>query len=274
MPKLFGEFLVDQQVISEEQLAIALVNQVKLMPATVEVIFQRKLLPNHKIIEILKCQQTTGRDFRSAAKFLGIWTKDLEISVTTLLEQARTPLGEVLVQLGFVTPMILTQSLDRYIVNSSSIDPDIYDSLITQFLKEARDQLEPQIRNTLTTLSQGNIKENLQDTSQKMRPLFENLIATLKRISVISSPMRADPIHFLIRELNISLTHLYQKSGQVDQDILNKFLNSCLKVITLLSPSMLRQGNDLSSHQEFQNALSEFNIQNQMILSDVNKTVA
>jgi hypothetical protein len=266
MPKLFGEFLVDQQLVTEEQLASALVHQIKLMPSTVEVIFQHKLLPSHKIIEILKCQQTTGRDFRSSAKFLGFWSKDLETTVQSLLEKARTPLGEVLVSLGLVTPMTLTQSLDQYIVNSSSIDPNIHNSLISQFFKEIREVLEPQINLLLTGLEQSE-KPDLQFSIGKINE-------SIKRITVVSSPIRTASIQQLIRELNQTFATLGPQIEKVDPACLIEFFRSCLKVFNQLTPQMLALDHDQPASIHFNESMSEFNHQNQALLSGINPSVA
>ncbi len=266
MPKLFGEFLIDQQLVTEEQLTCALVHQIKLMPSTVEVIFQHKLLPNHKIIEILKCQQTTGRDFRSSAKFLGFWSNDLETTVQTLLEKARTPLGEVLVSLGFVTPLTLTQSLDQYIVNSSAIDSDIYNSLISQFIKEIREVLEPQINGVLTSLG--------QTSTSDLQMAIGRINESIKRISVVSSPIRTGSIQLLVRELNQTFASLAPQIEKIDPTNLTVFFKSCLKVLSQINPDILSQDQDFSVPIHFNESLAEFNFQNQGILSGINRTVA
>lgn len=266
MPKLFGEFLVDQQLLTEEQLARALVHQIRLMPSTVEVIFQHELLPSHKIIEILKCQQTTGRDFRSSAKFLGFWSKDLETTVQSLLEKARTPLGEVLVSLGLVTPITLTQSLDQYIVNSSSIDPDIHNSLISQFFKEIREVLEPKINLLLTGLEQSSTLD--------LRNSMDEINESIKRMTVVSSPIRTRSIQLLVGELNQTFATLSPHIEKVDPASLINFFRSCLNIFNQLTPQALALDHAGPASTHFNESLGEFNHQNQALLSGINPIVA
>jgi len=115
MNKFFGQFLVDSQQITSDQLLHALVHQLKSAPSTAEALFEHDLLAKADQLKILAHQQIHGLDYRSSAQELGLWNVALADQVSSIIQQARRPLGEVLVSLGYLNSDVLTKTLDSYV---------------------------------------------------------------------------------------------------------------------------------------------------------------
>lgn len=125
MAKLFGEFLIENKLATPEQVLSAVITQLRSQQSTAEVIFDNNLLPTSDQLRILAQQQHAGVDYRTSATTLEIWSPQLAAKVSDLVYRRRRPLGEVLVELGFLTLDTLTQALDKYIesiaANSSPV---------------------------------------------------------------------------------------------------------------------------------------------------------
>ena len=120
MPKLFGNFLVEIQQINAEQLLCALVHQLKSAPSTAEVLFEHDLMAKGDQLKILAHQQVNGLDYRTSAKELGLWNPTLAAQVSSVIQNSRRPLGEVLISLGYLKVQDLTKALDVYVEACSS----------------------------------------------------------------------------------------------------------------------------------------------------------
>jgi hypothetical protein len=122
MAKLFGEFLVEKNLATTEQVLEAVITQLRSVSSTAEVIFDQDLLLPADQLLILAHQQTAGTDYRTSAATLGFWTTELSTKVAELVQTKRRPLGEVLVDLGFLSPESLAQALDSYIEALAKLD--------------------------------------------------------------------------------------------------------------------------------------------------------
>lgn len=263
MAKLFGEFLVDHHIISEEQLAEALVAQVSMVPSTVEVIYKNKLLPDRKIIEILKCNQTTGRDFRSAARFLGIWSKDLEIAINRYLEESRKPLGEVLVELNILSQTSISQALDQYVLNSNYMDRDAYESIVLQFGREIIEELTPFCRHLM---------REIQRNTESSDTLI-HINNSIRKATIIASPIRNDQIQLFLRDLNLTFNHITNNFKKIDSTSITNYLQACIHMFQSIPPMLAIRSQDVARNQ-FMESLKEVQVAQSKINPVHEKTVA
>jgi hypothetical protein len=119
MTKFFGQYLIEKELIREEQLLDALMFQLKSTSSTAEVIYAGKLLSVPDQLKILSHQQMTGSDYRSSAVALNLWPESLRESVGREIQLGRKPLGECLISLGYVKPESLNALFDGYIESLS-----------------------------------------------------------------------------------------------------------------------------------------------------------
>jgi hypothetical protein len=133
MAKLFGEFLVEKNLATTEQVLNAVITQLRSVSSTAEVIFDYDLLSASDQLCILANQQYAGTDFRTSAASLGLWSSELAAKVAELVQAKRRPLGEVLVEMGYLSMESLSRALELYIENLASISRDKTNELSTSF---------------------------------------------------------------------------------------------------------------------------------------------
>lgn len=121
--KSFGQFLVDQKLISEEVLLECLLEQIATIPATCQLIKEKKLLTNQQILAALEAQSTRGLGFKEACKGLGVWTDALEAQIKKEILAIRPPLGNILLKRGQISLPSLTKALDEFLSNDQNLSP-------------------------------------------------------------------------------------------------------------------------------------------------------
>ena len=123
MAKLFGEFLIENTLVSTAQAIHAVITQSRSVPSTADVLYDHALLPANEQHRILVHQQYVGSDFRSRATSLGLWPRELAPKVSELVQVKRRPLGAVLVELGYLSMSTLTQALESFVENPTRSHP-------------------------------------------------------------------------------------------------------------------------------------------------------
>lgn len=114
--KLFGEFLVDQGLVSEEDVVGALMEQISSVPCIAELTFSLKLIAPKDIFKILKYQVEHQAEFRQACIEMKLWNDNIQSQIDEKLKQVRMPIGQVLLKQGKVDISALTKALDSYIM--------------------------------------------------------------------------------------------------------------------------------------------------------------
>lgn len=112
--KLFGEFLVQKGVITEELLLQAVVRQIAMLPATAEIILAHKILPPSQLLAVLKHQSQWRIDFIASAQALGVWSEEVASRLQKELAEVRVPLGMILINMGALEADQLPHYLDEY----------------------------------------------------------------------------------------------------------------------------------------------------------------
>lgn len=116
---LFGDYLVQQKIISEQQLLEGLLEQLERTPSYAMACYQAKLLDAGQLLNVLKRQQLDSSDFFSAARALNAWPEEKTAQLIDVLRRQRLPLGEILVEKGALALKDLTRHLDEYLANTS-----------------------------------------------------------------------------------------------------------------------------------------------------------
>jgi len=115
--KLFGRYLVDEDVITEVDLLKGLIEQVKKMPTVAEVVYETKVFSHSTLLDIIEHQSRHKSPFLDSAKALGVLTPECEIIISTSILESRIPLGQILVKNGSMTLSELTTNLDNFMVD-------------------------------------------------------------------------------------------------------------------------------------------------------------
>lgn len=115
--KLFGEFLVEKNILSEEQLLELLMQQLRDLPTVGEVVFREKLLSTRDILRTMAHQTRQGIEFRTAARELGLWNDSIEKQVAEFSARKRMYLGQLVVNCGRATLPQMEALLDEYLVS-------------------------------------------------------------------------------------------------------------------------------------------------------------
>ena len=111
---LFGEYLVEKQLIKEEQLLEALIKQAEEQPPVAKVVRDLGILDQAEILKCIKEQTLTFCSFVDAAKKRGVWKEEFSERLTSDLAGKRTPLGEMLVRANCLDLSALTKALDEF----------------------------------------------------------------------------------------------------------------------------------------------------------------
>lgn len=114
MSKLFGEYLVENSLITEEQLLDALIEQVEEQNSVVKITRDLKLMNSGEILHVLKQQVINQKSFLDTAKELSFWDQNKTDKVLNSIAAQRIPLGEILVKKKILDVGKLTSALDEY----------------------------------------------------------------------------------------------------------------------------------------------------------------
>ncbi len=170
--KLFGEYLIEKNIVSTEQMVAALIRQTSKMPGMAEIAYNKKLLRPDQIFKILKLQNLSRSGFIEAARELNIWNDSVAEKFEKSLDEVRTPLVQVLIEMEAVKAETVTHALD-------------------EFLGDAQDQYtENQLSNQT--------RESIESASIKDTPITENseeVTTQTDILSEISSRPDLDPVN-------------------------------------------------------------------------------
>jgi hypothetical protein len=112
--KLFGEYLVDKNLISEKQLLDALILQIEEQPSVVKIVRDLGLLNQEQILQVLKKQTIDRISFIEAAKTFSLLNEESILKIFNDLASKRTPLGEMLIRTNSLDLTTLTRALDDF----------------------------------------------------------------------------------------------------------------------------------------------------------------
>ena len=146
--KLFGEYLVEIKLISQEQLLEAVLTQVESLPTIPSILKNNNLMMANDILAAMKHQVQFKMDFKKSAMVLNLWSDKMENEVQLALGKVRIPLGEILISLGHLKMEDMTRSLQEYL--SMIADASEYQTMLL-----GKDELE-----ALQTLLDENHKKS------------------------------------------------------------------------------------------------------------------
>ncbi len=118
--KLFGEYLVEKEIINKDALVKALIQQMKSMPSLAEIIFDHQMMSTDQLMAVFRLQTHRKIGFVEAALEAGFWTAELGQKVDAQLARVRIPLGEILVKMGVASLPQISKALDEFLGEAKS----------------------------------------------------------------------------------------------------------------------------------------------------------
>ena len=119
--KLFGEYLVEQNIVTEEALAEALISQIKGIPSIAEIVYEEKLLPAKDFVKVMSHQIKEGLEFRRACQELKLWNQEIERQIKRRVDKLRKPLGQILADSGKIEFSKMIHALDDFLSDITEI---------------------------------------------------------------------------------------------------------------------------------------------------------
>ncbi len=114
----FGDYLVSQKVITNEQLVLSLIFQIESLPSIYQIIFDEKLVQAEMFLEFLKNEAKDGKlDLIGQLKSRKIITEDKIQEYYLKQISKKIPLGEVICRLNFSTPDTINFHLKNFYDN-------------------------------------------------------------------------------------------------------------------------------------------------------------
>ncbi len=253
MAKLFGEFLIDKRLVSQEQLLEALIAQIKSVRPTPEVVFEHKLLPKDAQVKILAHQHKSCIDYKSSAEVLGFWNDELASKINQITQTKRRPLGEILVNLGYLSTQKLAENLELFLqyitdanlnlsptkarrneISCDRIDP----ILIQEYIRNFKTKIEPLFKSVINTLATPSLGRGvLRETIASAKSEFIGLRAS-------ASFLKADRTQSLVSELVTTLELIQSRNLIPDLNILQDLMKSSYDVYECINQILIELGND------------------------------
>ncbi len=110
----FGDFLIEEKVISSEQLVEALCLQVENMPNLLRVIINLKLIKSEEMLEVLKFCSAESKDVFTYLKEKGVLNQTSLDIISNELNKSKIPLGEILLGLKIISSSELEKHLSKF----------------------------------------------------------------------------------------------------------------------------------------------------------------
>lgn len=124
VPKFFGQFLLEQQVITSEQLLQAIEHQEQARQKMGEVAIAEGLMTEQQVREIHEKQKTTDMFFGDLALEAGYLNEEQLSRVVTLQKQSHMYLGEALADLQILSQEDVDSLLGRFQEDQKDVAPE------------------------------------------------------------------------------------------------------------------------------------------------------
>ena len=110
----FGDYLVNEKIITTNQLLEALCFQLESMPSFFKILFEKQLVSSDKLLGLIKEQIKNDFDLITVLESKNLLTKDQINLIMQIQVNQKMPLGEVLVKLQFISSTQLHDHLENY----------------------------------------------------------------------------------------------------------------------------------------------------------------
>jgi hypothetical protein len=121
--KTFGQFLIEKELISKELLLDCILEQISSLPATSQLVKDKKMMSSHQILQVVEVQSRDEIGFKEACISLGFWSDELNSQIKKELLTIRTPIGNILLKKGLINLSELTKAVDEFLSDDKNLSP-------------------------------------------------------------------------------------------------------------------------------------------------------
>ncbi len=226
--RYFGEYLISKNAISPQDLARALITQTKEVPPVAELALEMNLLNPDEVVQAFHLQQERGLSFLWAVKALKGEKSDVVKGLESMIEEKRTPLGQILLNLKAIDLKSLTMMLDDYLsqaetpLESAVTEPQPVIPLVTavgdstELLTDGEDLTYPEgmlveLETLLDERKYRAVKVALSFVKDKNMPDPKVITKLLGDVSKILQPVIKFTSAIGIRHMKALLVHMQSK---------------------------------------------------------------
>ncbi|RYZ56310.1 MAG: hypothetical protein EOP07_12695 [Proteobacteria bacterium] len=122
--KLFGQFLIDKEIITKDDFVAAMIIQAESLPSLPLAVHELKLFNIDHQVAVFAYQASHFKEYRVAAVEMGLWdAANVEHALGRFFLSRLKPLGEILVEQGCITLNQLSGALEQYV----ALGDDVYE---------------------------------------------------------------------------------------------------------------------------------------------------
>lgn len=114
VPLFFGRFLVDQQFITDEELATTLQIQLEINDAFIATVLECGLISMEQFRRIRNHQREKGMEFEEALRDLGLADKEEMQAIFECAREKSIRLGEIIVKRNILTQAQMNEALELF----------------------------------------------------------------------------------------------------------------------------------------------------------------
>ncbi|APJ03134.1 hypothetical protein [Silvanigrella aquatica] len=206
MEGLFSEYLIEQNIINQDQLLEAFIAQLNSIPSLPELLYDLNLISKKDLLRILLHQMYEKQDFQSSAIKLGLWSADISDEIQNKIQNMVKPLGEILIQKGFVNAAVLTSTFATYVeqkniskINENAVKNTVISEKKIEVPEKSTEKSSPSPP-TASKLNSSLIKEYISCIEENISPNLTNILAKLKSDGLTEDKIKKD-IQSVLSEL-------------------------------------------------------------------------
>ena len=238
--RFFGEYLVEKNILSTDQMIAALITQTNGIPTVAEIVHMTKLINAQDLMSIFKIQHENKSSFVEAAREIGVWNDQVQSEIDRHIQTVRVPIAQIIDDLKFAKIETIAKAFDEFLgeVQSNStkkeaprkevIVPaksnfDSYCALFTEEKKQGLVQALEQLKTGGVSVAiLGTLNSNLNAlvnaaevvTAKESFSILTSMNAIISQLGKIPATSLNDELITKIGKVNLDAVELLWKFAQ------------------------------------------------------------
>jgi len=113
--RFFGEYLVEKNILSTDQMIAALITQTNGIPTVAEIVHMKKLINAQDLMSIFKIQHENKSSFVEAAREIGVWNDQVQSEIDRHIQTVRVPIAQIIDDLKFAKIETIAKAFDEFL---------------------------------------------------------------------------------------------------------------------------------------------------------------
>lgn len=248
MSKLFGEYLIEKKIISEENLVQLIVQQSKSIPSLIQLVHKSSLINPKDMLAILRYQTQKNISFEMACKNLNFWNEKLESTLNQEYEKYKIPIVQLIIENELADTDQVMIALEEYLNQKKDevVESNTQEPSQASNASDSSPQLSENIEAPKT-------EENITSNKKVSIILMNYYLTPSKKLSFeksINTLMNTADDSTKIKYLNKILSELYTINGlfkfSYDSQPESSFESYIKQVETILSQNNLSEIDSIS----------------------------